>query len=371
MGKLKKRADGLYQISVVVTERGEKKRKYFYGHTQQEAKQKMMVWQEKQSAGRSFAEVADEWQRKHWEVISAGTQVCYAPALKRALSDFSGMGIRDVAPLDVKRAIDAMAAQGYAHHSVGIYLSVLNQIFDHAILMQDVTANPTETVRIPKGLAASTRECPKEEELEIIRQSVEKHSFGLFPYMLLYTGLRRGELLALQWRDVDFDSRTISVTKSVSFLEAGGNKPVIKSPKTKSGDREVVLLDRLAEKLFPLRGNPEDYIFGGTTPLSKTVFRRRWRNYCLAVGLWQWKDAIRLKGRGRGRKKVAVQVKEPSVSPHQLRHAFATMCFELGVSAKDAQQLLGHSKIDVTLDTYTHIRKKRREDVAAKLNGAK
>ena len=96
------------------------------------------------------------------------------------------------------------------------------------------------------------------------------------------------------------------------------------------------------------------------------MFRRRWRGYCLDVGLWRWKDAPRAKGR----KKKVVQVKEPTITPHQLRHAFATMCFEMGVSPKDAQQLLGHSKIDVTLDTYTHIRAKRRDDVAAKLNKA-
>ena len=70
------------------------------------------------------------------------------------------------------------------------------------------------------------------------------------------------------------------------------------------------------------------------------------------------------------RQEKLVRVKEPTVTPHQLRHAFATMCFEMGVSAKDAQQLLGHSKIDVMLDTYTHIRAKRREDVTEKLNKA-
>lgn len=60
MSKLKKRADGLYQLSVLVTEQGEKKRRYFYGHTQKEAKRKMTDWQEKRAAGRSFAEVAVE-----------------------------------------------------------------------------------------------------------------------------------------------------------------------------------------------------------------------------------------------------------------------------------------------------------------------
>ena len=365
MSKTKKRADGLYQISVVVTERGEKKRRYFYGHTQQEAKRKMMEWQEKRAAGRSFAEVAEECRGKHWEEISAGTQTCYAPALKRALADFADVRIGEIAPLDVKRAVDAMASQGYAHHSVGIYLSTLRQIFDYAVLVQDLKANPAETVRIPKGLVSNVRDCPEEDELNIIRRNADAHEFGLFPYMLLYTGLRRGEILALQWKDIDFKKRTVRVTKSVSFLETG-NQPVVKSPKTKAGERKVVLMERLAEKLLPIRGEPEAYIFGGDKPLSKSVFRRRWRRCCLDVGLWRWKDAPRMKGR----KKKLVKVKEPSVTPHQLRHAFATMCFERGVSAKDAQQLLGHSKIDVTLDTYTHIRAQRRTEVAEKLNGA-
>ncbi len=70
------------------------------------------------------------------------------------------------------------------------------------------------------------------------------------------------------------------------------------------------------------------------------------------------------------RRNVTKLVKEPSVTPHQLRHAFATMCYEAGIAPKDAQQLLGHSKVEVTMDTYTHIRKNRRTDIADKLNKA-
>ncbi|MCC8037104.1 MAG: hypothetical protein LIO78_00970 [Clostridiales bacterium] len=63
--KMKKRADGLYQISVTVKENGKPKRKVFYGKTQQEARRKMLAWQEKQAAGREFREVAEAWQEKH------------------------------------------------------------------------------------------------------------------------------------------------------------------------------------------------------------------------------------------------------------------------------------------------------------------
>ena len=364
MSKLKKRADGLYQLTVMVEERGIRKRKYFYGKTQQEAKRKMMAYQEALEAGRSFSEVASEWQDTHWPDIAAGTQTCYAPALKRALSAFSDTPVKQVTPLDIRRTLEQMAAQGYAHHSVVVYLSVLTQIFDHAITMQDITENPTASIRVPKGLKTAQRECPSEESLSLIRQHVDD-PFGLFAYLLLYTGLRRGELLALQWRDIDLGNRSISVRKSVTYA-ATGNRPEIKSPKTEAGEREVILLDRLAVKLFPLQGKPEEYLFGGAQPLTQSEFRTRWRKYCLDAGLWEWAETTRR----QGRKKVKVLVKEPSITPHQLRHAYATLCYEMGVEPKDAQQLLGHSKLEVTMDTYTHIRRKRRSAVADKLNKA-
>lgn len=69
---MKKRSDGLYQISVVVEEHGRRKRKYFYGKTQQEAKRKMMAWKDNKSRGRSFADVADKWAERHREEVAAG-----------------------------------------------------------------------------------------------------------------------------------------------------------------------------------------------------------------------------------------------------------------------------------------------------------
>lgn len=363
--KLKKRADGLYQISVLIENNGEKKRKYFYGKTQQEAKKKMLAWQAKREAGRLFEDVASEWQKKHWKEIEAGTQVSYGPALCRAVNDLSGRPIREIAPLDIQHSLDAMAAQGYAQHSVSIYLCVLHQIFDHAILMQDLENNPAATVRVPKGLTSSTRECPSDEQCEIIRQS-SGLTFGMFAYIIMYTGLRRGELLALQWKDIDFERCSISVNKSVTYAKTG-NQPEIKSPKTAAGRREVVLLNRLAEKLLPFQETPDSFIFGGDRPLTQSVYRKKWLQYCTEADLLVWKEAERI----RKHKKVGVLYKVPAVTPHQLRHVFATMCFEQGIDVKDTQQLMGHSKISVTMDTYTHIRKQRRDDVARKLNNAK
>ena len=359
-----KRADGLYQVSVIVEENGKQKRKYFYGHTKQEAKEKMMAWSAEKEKGRTFREVAEDWQKEHWLDISDGTKSCYAPLLQRAIDYFSGVRVREIDPLDVKAALDKMKQEDYAKHTAAIFLCVLNQVFNYAIIHKDITINPAQAISIPSGMRSTPRECPSDEQLEIVRKSVTL-PFGLFAYMLMYTGLRRGELLALQWRDIDLSRKTLSVTKSASYAETG-NRPKIKEPKTDAGVRTIVLLDRLVKILFPLRGKPDEYVFGGAEPLTQTMYRHRWRNYCLESGLYDWKQVERKDGH----KKVIVLVKEPNVTPHQFRHAFATMCKESGVSTKDAQHLLGHSKYEVTMNTYTHIREKQQKEVAALLNKA-
>jgi integrase len=175
------------------------------------------------------------------------------------------------------------------------------------------------------------RELPSDADIEIIKRSVDL-LFGLFAYFILYSGLRRGELLALKWEDIDFDRNTISVNKAMYW---NVNQPVIKDTKTEAGNRVVPLLQPLKDHLT----GGEGYIFGLPT---QTVFRRKWNKYRAETGI--------------------------EVTPHQLRHAFATICYEAGIEDKDAQQLLGHASVSTTRDIYTHIREQRKQQTAEKLN---
>ena len=183
---------------------------------------------------------------------------------------------------------------------------------------------------------------PSDEEIERVKAGLFL-DFGLFPYFLLHTGMRRGELLALRWEDIDREHKLITVNKAVYFA---GNTPQIKAPKTDSGRREIVLLDALAAVL-PKDG--KGYVFGGEKPLTKCQVRKRWEKWCREAGL-------------------ATKDGRAMVTPHQLRHAFATILFDAGIDAKVAQELLGHSSIQVTRDIYTHIRKSRMESTAETLN---
>lgn len=365
MSKPKKNSKGLYTMTVTVEEDGKKVRKYFRGKTAAEAKQKMMAYQKKIDDGRTFKEVADAWEDHHWKDIKPGTQVSYRPALSRAKDAFGDMPIRDIKPLDVQRSINKMGEQKYAHHTVVIYKSALKQIFDYAVLHEDINENPTAAVKIPKGLSVSYRECPELAILEIIDENA-RHEYGLFPFALRWTGLRRGELLAIQWKDINFKTNRISITKSVSY--ADGNQPVITTPKTKAGVRDVIMVKRLADLMKPMAGKPNDYVFGGKKPYTENEFNSRWRRFCIDAGLCAEKIVFRYDGRKK--KSVPRTIKVPTLTPHQLRHAYATMCYELGIEAKDTQVQLGHEKLETTMDTYTHASKRRMLEVERKLNMA-
>lgn len=352
------RKDGRWQEKVVING----KRHTFTAPTKKELKLKMTQFEEKVEQGALFSSVLDAWEEEHFAQVEAGTQMCYRPALKRAHSEFGSAPTNQITPRQIDLSVRRMAAQGYAYQTVKVYLSTLRQAFDFAVLHGDINMNPTEAVHLPKHLPRKQRELPDDLSIKRIVDHVDE-PFGLFAYLLLYTGLRRGEALALQWRDIDFKTRMIRVYKSIHF---DGDRPQIKSTKTAAGCREVILLDALADKLHP--GKQSDYVFGGAKPFTQKEYRKRYNAYAVAAGIAR----VEIKPDMRTRRGKVEQYDRKTIihtiTPHQLRHAYATMLYEADVADKDTQTLLGHTKISVTRDVYTHIRKKRMTSAAKKLN---
>ncbi len=330
------RSDGLIQRQVTING----KRKVFYGHSDREINRKIAEYREEKKRGRLFKEIAEEWKERHFPTLEYNTLKGYRPALRRAVEEFGAAPISSITPKDIERYLTRFAKQGYAQKTVRNQLLVMHMVLDHAVLEGDIEYNPAVPVHVPKGLSKKARELPTEKEIDIVKKSIDK-PFGLFAYFVLYTGCRRGEALALTFGDIDFKKRVISITKSVYH---DNNQPKIKRPKTDAGCREIILLDVLAAKLP--KGKPDDLLFPNAEGeiLSETQFQRQWELYCLETGI--------------------------NATPHQLRHAYATILFDAGLDDKDAQELLGHANISTTRDIYTHITQKRREKTAAILNAA-
>jgi integrase len=336
--KLKPRADGRYQKAITDSRTG--KRIFFYGFSEREINQKILEYTKKAEKGRTFGEIADEWWEEAEPRLSTQSIRTYKPALRRAIEAFGPDNIKEITPRDVARYFRLLAAQNYANKTLSNQRIVINRIFDYAITEGDIMYNPCASLKMPDGADAERRSAASASDEEKIKTTDNP---WLFPRIAIYSGLRKGEILALQWRDIDFDADLINVTKSVAH---DGDKPYIKKPKTKAGTRLVPLLAPLKEKLLPLKGSPTDYIISdsGKTPLTKRRFETLYTHYKNDTGI--------------------------TATAHQLRHSFATVAIENGVDIKSVSEILGHKQISTTLDIYTDFRKAALDRSRAALNTA-
>lgn len=331
------RKDGRWQETLTVTVNGRQIRKYFYGATKQELLRKIAEWKAKETAvkpGRPFAEIADEWWEQAQKELAAGSQRTYHPALVRSKDHFAQRDIRTITPAEINMFLRrAIKENGMSDKTARTQLMVCSMIFRFAVQSGDADFNPARDLEVPRNLKKERRDIASDEDIKRVKASWDA-PFGAFAYWALYTGLRRNELLALSWEDVDLKNRVIHVTKSC-YRDIDG-KTKVKTPKTASGIRDVPIVDRLAEKLTPGTG----LVFpAGDGYMSHGVFKNLWRRYAEATGV--------------------------TCTPHQLRHAYATMLYEAGdkVSLEDAQYLLGHANLQTTADIYTHIRETKAEKI--------
>lgn len=328
------RPDGLHEA--IRTING--KRVAFRGHSDAEVERKMIEYQAKLEAGKTFEEVADAWETEHFPTLASNTLRSYRRPKARAVAHFGKRLIREITPPDVKAFIVDFAGQNYAKKTVVTQLQILSMIFSWAVEHGECNSNPCSCVSIPKGLKKKYRGTATPEDEKIVKASPQ---IWLLPFFILYTGMRKGEALAIQGRDIDRKQSVIHVTKSIYYEN---RKPFIKAPKTEAGCRKVPLLLPLL-KWLPKKIAPDHYLFsldGGKSPLSEGEYNRLWKEYVRSTGI--------------------------TCTAHQLRHSFATMIFECGLELKDCQDILGHSTAAMTQDTYTHIREARREETAKTLN---
>lgn len=327
---MKKRKDGLYEKRITVTEKGQKKQKSFYGKTIAEVNKKILSYTQEKQSGRTFKSIAEEWENEHYSTLSPNSLKSLKPAVSRAIDEFGDKCVKDIKSSDINYFILKFANKGYAQKTVITQLQAIRQILSYALLIDEVDHNAAIAVSIPKNLKKTTRDVLTDEQLKTIRERTDI-PFSLFALFGLYTGCRRGEILALQYKDIDFDNKEISITKSVYHI---GNTPYIKEPKTEAGKRKVVLLPQLEILLPKMKEN--DYIFNDK---GKLITNRRfitlWKHYIDNIGF--------------------------EFTPHQLRHAYATRLYELGIDEKSAQDLLGHSDIITTRNIYTHISEEKRK----------
>ena len=321
-------SDGRYRERITLPNG---KTKEFKGKTKKEVLQKIAAWNELQAKSENFATVAQAWLEDKENKVSPKTIEGYQAPFKRLISAFGNKDMQDIQPADIQRFINSLAQKRYARYTVQRNLDVMRMIYDYAITLPGsaIRYNPCSSVKIPKGLTQEVRDLMSREHLEIIKTRTDV-DFALFPLMMLYTGMRDGEALAITNKDIQ--GNIISITKSLTWQH---NRPVIKEPKTAAGVRTTIILQPLMDILPKFKG----YLFspdGGKTPLTNTQFRRRWHKYLKTIGLTDENG-------------------KHLIVPYQLRHEYASMCYEAQLPLKVTQKIMGHASQDTTTRIYTHI----------------
>ena len=358
------RKDGRYMATCVVNG----SRKYFYDRDPEVLFRKLNAQNEEKPL--LFREIALAWQNDAWEKIREGTKACYSSHFDRALERFGDCVATDIEPHEISTHLQILKAQGLAASTIKKQKVVYKQIFQYAIMDKEygkkIRYNPVMNVRLPDGLPkAKTREAPEDDTVKKIRDNAGTAYFGMFALFLICTGFRRGEALAVQWKDVDFAKGTISCGSTISFR---GSTSKEAPPKTAQGYRTVPILPALSEVLKrPKSAKPTDYIFHGedpSKPMPKSAYDRKWLHYCKDLGFVTDMPETRVSKQGKIYTKHNYT---PTLTAHELRHGYATMLFEADVDVFTAKTLLGHADLETTMAIYTHLRARKKADSIEKL----
>jgi len=324
----------------------------------------------------TFAQYADEWLRRHKADLGPTTYATYETALRVHLTPAFGsirLGSLTQRDIDEWRANEDEEAKRIAHAredaerrkaagekdvpevkehglspaSINRYLQVLNAALNKAVQWGYIARNPAQGVaKVPLG--RNQEEDMNTLSVEQVGQMLEAAPVTLYPLLLtaVLTGLRRGELLALAWDDIDFGASKIIVRRSLNRIKDGeAYKLVAAQPKSRKSRR----VDMPPEVSAALKELPSRFAGGlvfcqnNGKPLDPDNLVKR-----------EFAAVLR-------------KAKLPRIRFHDLRHTYASLLFANGANVKYAQAMLGHSSARVTLDVYAHLMPSEYQNEAAKL----
>lgn len=378
MARAKKREDKRYEKKITVGRNfdGSLNRISVYAATQKELESKVAEIKVQIEQGiylssdtALFGKIAENWIEHFKPTISEKMRLRYKGIIKGKLQPLAEMRVRDLRPMHLQVIINEMAKDGYAQKSMQMVKQTASQVLDLAMQNDLVYRNVFEKIKVPH-VDAEERQPITEEQRELILNTWEGHRMGVPALIMLYCGLRRGELLALLWTDIDFKAKTLSVSKAADMPT---NATTVKKPKTKAGTRIVPIPDAIMPALLKAR---REAISMYVCPAMRTgdimsaqAYTEAWSSYMHYLNLCAGgRDKVRTKNEnGKVCFIPAVQAMEPFTA-HQLRHSYATMLYDADVDVKTAQKLLGHADFSVTMKIYTHLSTEKESAGIEKLN---
>ncbi|MEA2385548.1 MAG: hypothetical protein QOH72_5519 [Solirubrobacteraceae bacterium] len=261
---------------------------------------------------------------------------------------------------DVQRLVDRWRADGLSASTVQNSLNPLQVIGRRAIRDGDLAIDPTDNLELPSARGRRERIASREEAAALIA-AVSDDDRALWA-TAFHAGLRRGELRALRWGDVDFEARVIRVERGWDDDEGE------QDGKSRAARRTVPILDGLrphlaAHKLRTGR-SADDLVFGRTAsePFIPSTVRRH------ALDAWKAANHRATEAAEREGQEVEPATLLAPIALHEARHTCASTFIAAGVNAKVIQTIMGHASIVMTFDVYGHLMRDGLDDAARLAN---
>ena len=339
------RSDGRIQIQLDIGRdaNGKRVRKYFYGDTRAEAERKkaeyLGIRASKPAAPITLSDWIDEYRAVYPSRANPLYEAQNAVPFNRLRAALGDRDLDTILEADLQRFINGMS--DYSASTISKQLQVVKAVFAKARKNKLIPDNPAEDLTAPRG-TKGTHRALTQDEIKLICDRWQSCPAGLWCMVMLFAGLRRGEMIALDWSAVDMDERTLTV-KQTAVLH--NNRAVIQPrAKTRAGTRIIPLVRPLFDTLVtvpPERRNGALCLSAASQPLSETALRRGIEHFIRILGF--------------------------SFRCHDLRHTFATLLYDSGVDVQTAAYLLGHSDVTVTMRIYTHLSEQRKTRSTAAL----
>ncbi len=377
--KYKKRPDGRYQTKVYVgIEDGKPKYKYLYATTVAELERKA---EEIRYTHHKGGDVLSgdlpfrTWAERFLRLKEGKVAHVYFTGIRSRVNfwcDAVGdMTISKITRSDLQIHLDRLAEKSpgtgkpAAKKTLIDYRRTAYSVFDLAMTDRAINYNPAEKLEIDRHAEKEERRALTAEEQRWILDT--PHRAQTAAMIMMLAGLRRGELIPLEVRDVDLNRGTISVTRSVSMVNG---KSVVKSGgKTPTAERTVTMPRSLVEYLRPRLKDrsPFDLVVTDTrgNMMSDTAWKRMWDTYLLDLNIKYGKFVHQPTSKFDPH---GVPFVIPRLTPHMLRHTCATNMVLAGMDAIAVKAQMGHTDIRTTLNIYTHVTAKHQQSQVDKLD---
>lgn len=294
---------------------------------------------------KTFIEILNEYVQNKYDTnkVSARTHIRDLETVKqieKTCKDIINLPIQKITVNHIRKILPNLTI--YSNNSIDKIYRLINKTFKIAVSDRIIPFNPMENESISKPKSDTPNKSIEALTLEEHKKLIEvlekqEHKYKYIILLQLYTGMRIGEVLALSIKDIDYKNNTITISKTLTRDE--NDKTIMgDTTKTENSKRTILMNDKVKSILKQAQKRQ-------MTNINGLLFYDNEKNTYITPS--EINSYLK-----RLNKKENIT---SNLHTHMLRHTYATRCIESGMQAKALQKILGHKKIQTTLDTYTSV----------------